>query len=94
MHFSHLSPLDALVAVVFEGLHLAAGIAAVRRSRCLSGYPWWRSLAIGVLAYWFVLLWLISWAINSSRIASEWEAYHAARRASTPEDEAAQHVSS
>ena len=55
------------------GTSFAVAVASYRRSRCLSGYPIWRSVMIALLSASFQMLWLIVWWVNRERIAVEWD---------------------
>jgi len=56
---------------------IAVAVASYRRSRCLSGYPIWRSVLISIVASAFVIFWLIAWWVNRERIADEWAQWRA-----------------
>lgn len=56
-------------------IFLAVAIASYRRSRCLSRYPVWKSLAIAVAAGAFWIVWLLASVINRDRLAREWSQY-------------------
>ena len=69
--------LSVASGVVYYGMSAAIGVASYRRSRCLSGYPIWRSVLIAVISAGFNLLWLVVWWVNRKRIALEWDQWRA-----------------
>ncbi len=72
-----LLPTGAEIAmsVVQLAIAVAVFVASYRRSRCLSGYPVWRSVLIALVAAAFWPIWLIVWVVNEPRIRREWRAY-------------------
>lgn len=81
MELSPLSPSwgELLFTVTNWVAFLLVAVASYRRSRCLSRYPVWRSLLIGVFAGMWWPLWLIVWFVNRDRIAWEWREYRRER---------------
>jgi hypothetical protein len=71
--------LGTAYGVFVYGTSFAVAVASYRRSRCLSGYPIWRSVIIAFLSASFQLLWLIVWWVNRKRIAVEWAHWQARR---------------
>lgn len=69
MHFD----LDAIGTAVWLLTAAAVFVASYRRSRCLSGYPQWKSVLVGLVSASFIVLWLIVWWVNRVRIRDEWE---------------------
>ncbi|MEO6606622.1 MAG: hypothetical protein ABIN55_13550 [Aeromicrobium sp.] len=73
------NPDSSLAEILFwlstTGVQIAISVASYRRSRCLSRYPIWRSVLIGLIAGAFAILWLIVWWVNRDRIAEEWRRY-------------------
>ena len=65
--------LGTAYGIFLYGTSSAVAVASYRRSRCLSGYPIWRSVIIAFLSASFQLLWLIVWWVNRKRIAVEWD---------------------
>lgn len=66
---------EIVMTLVNVAIFLAVAIASYRRSRCLSGYPVWQSLAIAIVAGAFWLVWLLASVINRDRLAREWDQY-------------------
>jgi hypothetical protein len=71
---------ELLITVLGCAIVVAVAVASYRRSRCLSGYPIWKSVVIGVVAAAFWELWLIVWWVNRKRIAWEWSKYRREQR--------------
>jgi hypothetical protein len=71
--------LSVAYGAFLYGTSVAVAVASYRRSRCLSGYPIWRSVIIALISASFQLLWLIVWWVNRKRIAEEWDRWRAIR---------------
>ena len=74
-----VTPGELILVVTGWPIVLAVAIASYRRSRCLSGYPIWKSVIVGAVAGWLWVLWLVFWVLDRKRIAQEWRDYRAAR---------------
>jgi hypothetical protein len=72
---------EILLSVFLLAIVLAVAVASYRRSRCLSGHPIWKSVAIGVVAGAFWELWLIVWYVNRENIAQKWLEYRQTQQA-------------
>lgn len=70
---------EIVLWIASSALQIAAGIASYRRSRCLSRFPVWKSIAIGLLAYGFTFIWFLYWLSNRDKIAAEWDVYRLER---------------
>lgn len=60
------------VGAVLVGIVLAVAVASYRRSRCLSGHPVWKSLAIAAVSGLLWELWLVVWWVNRDLVARRW----------------------
>jgi hypothetical protein len=70
---------DVLVLALNWAIFLAVAVASYRRSRCLSRYPVWRSVAIAVVSGMAWLIWLLASVINRDQLAREWRAHRGRR---------------
>lgn len=64
--------LSFLVQVAIFG---TVAVVSYRRSRCLSGYPIWKSVLIAGVAGSFWVPWIIVSVVNRNQIAWEWDRY-------------------
>lgn len=74
--------LNGVADYVFFILGCAVAVASYRRCRCLSGYPIWRSVLIGLLSGFYAGIWVIMSAYNRKRIVAEWDDYRNLHRKS------------